>query len=137
VYVLSPVRSAKAAERFLETFAPQREQSADDYEFPEYAEQPQLVVKSAREAIQHCEWHPSEAHSIYFRNLGDGPAHVMLFFTSDGALIFGLSVVEREDEWFSRLKEFATSNVGYITFEAAPAATAGAFRELAASGPCR
>ena len=57
----------------------------------------------------------------------------MLFFTSDGALILGLSVVEREDEWFSRLKEFAGSEVGCITFETAPPATAGEFRQLAAS----
>jgi hypothetical protein len=133
VYVLSSDRSAKSAERFLDTFAPHREQSADDFVFPQYAKQPNLVVKSAREAILYCEAHPSEEQSLYFRNLGDGPAHAMLFFTPDDALILGLSVVEREDEWFVRLKEYAGSRVGYITFETAPVRTASEFRELAAS----
>jgi hypothetical protein len=114
-------------------FAPQREQTAVEYEFPEYAEKPLVIKRSAHEAIQYCEDHPSEAHRLYFRNLGSGPSHAMLFFTSDGALILGLSVSEHEEEWFARLKEFAASEIGYITFESAPAATAGAFRELAAS----
>ncbi len=133
VYVLSPGRSAAVAERFLDMFVPQREQSAAEYEFPQYADKPVVTVKSASEAIQHCEDHVSEAHSFYFRNLGPGPAHAMVFFTSDCALILGLSVIDHEEEWFVRLKEYAGSEVGYISFETAPAATAGAFRELAAS----
>ena len=133
VYVLSPDRSAKDAERFLDAFVPQREPSTSEYEFPQYAEQPQLVIRSAREAIHHCEAYPDKAHSLYFRNLGAGPAHAMLFFTSDGALIFGLSVVERADEWFARLKELTGSKIGYVTFEEPPVATASEFRALAMS----
>jgi hypothetical protein len=133
VYVLSPDRSTKSAERFLATFTPHREQSADDYVFPQYADQPQHVVKSAREAIEYCEAHPEETQSMYFRNLGTGPAHAMLFFTSDGGLILGLSVVEGEDEWFARLKEHAGSTIGYMAIEEAPSATAAEFRYLASS----
>jgi hypothetical protein len=121
------------AERFLDTFAPQREQSAEDYVFPQYAQQPLVILKSAREAIHYCEAHSAEAQSIYFRNLGAGPAHAMVFFTSDGGLILGLSVVEREDEWFDRLKEYAGSDLGYIAFETPPPATTAEFRQLAAS----
>jgi len=122
-----------AAERFLDAFVPQREQSAEDYAFPQYSEQPILVVKSVQEAVQYCEAHSAEALSLYFRNLGAGPAHAMLFFTSDGGLILGLSVVEREDEWFARLKEYAGSEFGYIAFESPPAPTATEFKELAAT----
>jgi hypothetical protein len=133
VYVLAQERSVTAAERFLDAFAPDREQSAEDYVFPQYGEQPLVVVKSAAEAIRYCEAHPAEAQSLNFRNLGAGPAHAMLFFTRDGGLILGLSVVEREDNWFTRLKQHVGSEVGYITFESPPAATVAEFRELAAS----
>ncbi len=133
LYVLSPARSAAMAERFLDTFAPRREQSAAEYEFPEYSDKPLVIVKSAREAIRYCEDHLGEAHRISFRNLGEGPAHAMLFFTPDGGLILGLSVVEYEDEWFGRLTEVAGSTVGYIAFETPPPATAAEFRELVAS----
>lgn len=121
------------AERFLDTFVPQREQAAVEYEFPQYADKPQVVVKSAREAIEVCDAHSDAAHRFCFRNLGEGPAHAMLFFTEDGGLILGLSVVERVDEWFDRLKRHAGSEVGYVTFEAAPPATAAEFAKLAAS----
>jgi hypothetical protein len=133
VYVLSPERSATAAERFLDTFAPKREQSAEEYVFPQFAEQPLRALKSAREAIQYCEIHSGEAQSLYFRNLGAGPAHAMLFFTSDGGLILGVSVVDQENEWITRLKEYVGTEFGYIAFESPPAATAAEFRELAAS----
>jgi hypothetical protein len=133
VYVLSPSRSASVAERFLDTFALRREQSAEAYEFPEYSERPLVIVTSAREAIQYCEDHPCEGHRLSFRNLGKGPAHAMLFFTSDNGLILGLSVAEFEDDWFDRLKKFTGSSVGFIAFEAPPPATAAEFRELAAS----
>ncbi|CAN5337248.1 hypothetical protein BH11PLA2_BH11PLA2_42110 [soil metagenome] len=104
-----------------------------EYEFPEYSDSPLVIVKSATEAIQYCEDHSSEAHRFYFRNLGTGPAHAMLFFTSDCGLILGLSVVEHEDEWYDRLVKFADTRIGYITFESPPAETASEFRELAAS----
>jgi len=133
VYVLSPERSATAAERFLDTFAPQREQSAEDYVFAQFTGQPLLIVKLAREAIQYCESHSAETQSLYFRNLGAGPEHAMLFFTSDGGLVFGLSVVERPDEWFARLKDYVGSDCGYIAFESPPPVTVAEFRALAAS----
>jgi len=132
LYVLARERSAAVANHFLDAFVPDRDQSAADYGFPKYASQLEVVLKSAAEAIQYCESHPVETQSIYFRNLGTDPAHAMLFFTSDGGLILGLSVLGRQDEWFGRLKEYARSEVGYITFESPPAATVAEFRQLAA-----
>jgi hypothetical protein len=82
--------------------------------------------------MRYCETHADVAQSLYFRNLGAGPAHPMLFYTSAGALILGLSVVEGEGEWLARLKEYPGSSIGYLTFEAAPATSAGEFRFLAA-----
>lgn len=130
VYVLARERSASAAEHFLNTFVPDRVQSAVDYVFPQSGE-PSLAIGSAEAAIQYCEAHPLEAQSFYFRNVGIEPDHAMLFFTPDGGLILGLSVVGHEDEWFARLKEHAGSKVGYITFESPPAITATEFKQAA------
>jgi hypothetical protein len=134
VYVMARERTAGVAMRFLEMFVPMREQSAVDYEFPQYSEKPTTVIQTASEAIQHCEAHPDEAQSFYFRNRGEGPAHGMLFFTADQGLILGLSVDEHEDDWLFRLKEWANSNVGYIASEVPPAPTAAEFRRIAAGG---
>jgi hypothetical protein len=130
VYVMARERAAGVAVRFLDTFLPEREQSAEDYEFPQYSEQPTTVIEAASEAIQYCEAHPNEAQSFYFRNLGEGPTQGMLFFTADQGLILGLSVEDQEDDWLFRLKEHAGSEIGYFTFETPPAATAAEFREI-------
>lgn len=131
IYVLSQHRSATAAAAFLEEFAPNREQSALDYPFPEFAEQPSVVFGTAPEAIDFCDSQPNETQSIYFRNLGAGAAHVMVFFTSDGALILGLSVVDQAEKWLGRLEEFAGSKVSLMAFETAPPLTIAEFVALA------
>jgi hypothetical protein len=53
VYVLAKDRTAAVASRFLECFVPNREQSADNYLFPQYSDQPVVVIESASEAILH------------------------------------------------------------------------------------
>jgi len=132
VYVLALERSAATALRFLEEFAPRREQSAVDYHFPQHSDRPGTVLTAARDAIRYCLDHPSESQSFYFCNLGDGPAHVMLFFTEDRRLILGLSVDAGEaEDSFKRLREYAGSQIGYVTFEEPPPATASEFRQLA------
>lgn len=131
VYVSARERSVAEAVRFLAAFAPSGEQSASEYTFPEYSEQPTAVFGTAAEAIRYCETYPTEAQRFYFRNPNGTPAHAMLFFTSDGGLILGLSVSEEVEEAFTGLKAHARSDLGYITFESPPCERAAEFRELA------
>lgn len=131
LYVLAPERTVAVAENFLGHFAPEREQASVDYCFPRYVELPQLVLESAEEAMHYCVSHPTEAQSFYFRNTNPEPAHAMLFFTSDGGLILGLSVHEDSDRWFDRLKEHTRCTIGYITHESPPVDTVAAFRVMA------
>lgn len=133
VYVLARERSEAVANRFLGAFAPQSVVAADEYEFPEYSETPVVVFSTAAEAIRYCEAHPDAAHGFYFRNPNGSPAHAMLFFTSDGGLILGVSVVEGEQRALAELREHAGSEVGYITFESPPAETVAEFYQVAAS----
>ena len=130
VYVLARDRTAATAQRFLSAFAPHREQSAVDYCFPQYSERPSTILTSADDAIRRCESHPFESQSLYFRNLGSGAKHAMLFFTADGGLVLGLSVEVEPDEMFLKLREHARSETGYIDFEAPAPNTVVEFREI-------
>lgn len=131
IYVLAPERSAKAAYRFLAAFAPYGVESAEDYCFPEFADEHDVVFPNAVEAIAYCDVHPSAAHRFYFSNPTGNPAHAMLFFTSDDGLILGLSVVGGEEDALMQLKKHAGSDIGYITFESPPCETAAEFRRVA------
>ena len=137
VYVLARQRSADAAIEFLDHFAPIREQLDGDYSFPQYSGTSEVVFDKPMDAIHYCEKHPAESQSLYFQNLRSGPVHAMIFFTSDGEMIFGLSVPEGDDglekDCLNQLKEFARTSIGYIDFEAPPPDTAAEFKVLAAT----
>ena len=132
VYVLARERSAAEAARFLTAFAPNGIESASEYEFPEYSKRPTVVLTNSADAIRYCETHPTAANRFYFRNPKGIPAHAMLFFTSDGGLILGLSVVKGERKALKELMAHAGSDVGFITFESPPPETIVEFRQAAA-----
>ena len=128
IYVLSGDRTRIAIDRFLDQFAPRREDSATDYEVPQYASTPVAVFQHAHELIDYCVVHPHETHAIYWRSLATGdPAHVIVFFTSDAAVIFGLSVSRDPQRWLDTLLEFAKSDRGYVGFEEPPPITTAEF----------
>ena len=129
IYVLATSRTEAAVDEFLDYFAPQREQSAIDYSIPQHEDPPQRVFQTASEVVTYCCQHSTETQSIYWRRVGDGePAHVMVFFTSDAQLIFGLSVSENvANQFLAELQRHAHSDIGYITFESPPPETAAEF----------
>ena len=132
LYILAQHRSPGSADEFLDTFTPHREQSSAEYVFPTRSGRPAIIVTSASEAIRHCESNSVEEQSLYFRNLGPGPVHAMLFFTGDGGLILGLSVFEGgggEVEALHRLRSFVGTNEGCIDFESPPPDSVAAFRK--------
>ncbi len=132
VHVLAPERSAAVANRFLAAFAPNREETTAEYAFPRYSAEPSIVFETAAEAIRYCIERPEEAQSLYFSNRNGKPAWVMLFFTTDAALILGVSVESsEEDVALAELQCHAGSEIGYITFESPPADTAAEFRRIA------
>lgn len=73
-------------------------------------------------------------YNLYFRNLDDSNPnkYTMLFYTSDNALIFGLSWyinpsdsddTTNEGDELEELTKFFDSKLGYITFESTPQET--------------
>ncbi|MDY3557416.1 hypothetical protein R5W24_006607 [Gemmata sp. JC717] len=133
VYALAPARTAEAVERFLARFAPAREPAADEYEVPRYADVPATVFRTPGELVAHGVAHPAEPHGLYWRCLGGSdPAHAMAFFTADGGLILGLSVVSDAEWWRAELLAAAGSTVGWVGFEEPPPDTAREFAVRAA-----
>jgi hypothetical protein len=131
IYVLGPERSAVAAGRFLDTFVPDREPSAVEYLFPERADVPDVTLRDPIEAIRHAARRPGEEQRFYFRNAGTGePAHAMVFFTSDGGMVLGVSVPEQHEDphreeaeiagWLARLQQATGAAVGYALYESPP-----------------
>jgi hypothetical protein len=131
IYVLSPERSFQAARKFLDTLMPQREQSADEYLFPEYSENPIASFHDADLAIEYGMSHPNEACRFYFRNEKSGePAHAMVFLTSDGGMVLGVSIGALQGdrrpesgevlEWLERLRISTGAAFGYGLHESPP-----------------
>ena len=132
VYVLSPKRSAEMIDRFLGRFAPVREESADEYCVPRFSDTPEHLFRRASELIDFCVIHPREPQGIYWRSVAArDPAHAMAFFTTDAALILGLSVSADSDRWLAKLLAFTSAEVGLVLFEDPPPDTAAEFRALA------
>ena len=125
IYVISESRSVKAIEGFLEEFLPSRAESADEYEFPQYADSPDIVLKNAADVIEKCSKEKGLEYGVYWRaNKVEKPEHAMVFFLSDGYVIYGLSTDDAYPDYANHLlhemKAFLNSNLGYIGHEASP-----------------
>ena len=125
IYVVSKKRDKETINSFFERFMPEAEPSADEFEFPQYSDDPEVVVGDARKALELCLSSTNIEYRLYWRNKAHSkPAHAMLFFLEDGALIYGLSTetsnAKYAEELFEKLKVVIKSNVGYLAWESAP-----------------
>jgi hypothetical protein len=131
LYVLAPHRTEEAVRQFLDAVLPNREATADEYEFPEYSNLPEQVFREPAAAIRYAVAHRDERKRIGFHNAGDGePAHAMVFFTGDGGMILGVSLAARQDErereaaeiagWLARLCSLTGARWGYALHESPP-----------------
>jgi hypothetical protein len=132
IYVLARSRDEATVTTFLDHFAPDREETQDEYTIPQNAGEPRMTLGSAAEVVSHCCLHPAETQSIYWRRVGDGdPAYGMVFFTSDGCLILGLSVAESNAQaLLSELRKHTRSDYSYATVESPPPDSGAEFRKL-------
>lgn len=132
LYILSKHRTRAAADAFLDRFLPHREESAVDYHVPRPATAPAIVFHRAADLIEHCCDHPATAHSIYWQaTTGDTPGHAMIFFLSDGYVIYGLSTAAAEEgvtrSLLDDLKRHFHSDDALLRHEEAPPHSAAAF----------
>ncbi len=127
IYVISHKRDLDTLEGFLNRFVPQREESADDYYLPQYADDPDAVFEHASELIEYCAKNKTVRYAIYWRALDDRkPEHCMVFFLEDGNLIYGLSTDAADqssaEKLLGELKDYLDTDAGYIGHEASPEA---------------
>ena len=129
IYVIKKTRSKEFALSFLDHFAPQRRESAENYLIPQYSNEPTYEFTNASALMTFLEPSESFSQSIYWSNLDtESPnRHVMLFYTEDGFLIFGISRhyksaddTRSEEECLQLMTEFLETNEGYITYECPP-----------------
>ena len=136
VYVISRRRDSASVQKFLEHFLPQREESADDYEVPQYADEPQTTYERASEVMDHCAANVDEGYGLYWHAIGKSKTeHAMVLYLQDGHVIYGLSTDAADEPYVRQLltsmKAFLDSCCGYIAHEASPdAATLEEFEAL-------
>jgi hypothetical protein len=135
VYALASGRTRDTVERFTHEWLRGFRPAADDYELPRYATDPIAVYDSAEELIDVLLERPAEPHGIYWENTGEGSvATAMLFFTTDGQIIVGLTVSGDQNtalQYLDRLAKTVDARLGYITGEEPPPDTAAEFADLA------
>ena len=123
-YVLTHKRSYDFIINFLLQILPNRRETADEYEIPQYSENPTELFKTAEEAIKYLSQNKRVKHTLYFENINKTELKgVELFFTDDEYLICGIYCdtkfpnTEIEDKYFGILKEICNSEQGYIAYE--------------------
>ena len=136
LYALAGERSREVVGRFRDQWLTGFEESAAEYEFPRFADRPDAVYDSPWDLIDRLLADPTQPHSLYWRNPRSGPVlHAMLFFTTDGSLIAGLTVAtEDQDRAGAMLRQLAGSveaRYGYALAEAPPPDSASEFRTKA------
>ena len=140
IYVAVKTRSKQHGINFLNHFLPNRVESADEYEFPQYSSNSEIEFDSVNDLMIHLETEKSSEYNLYWRNTDELNAnkHGMLFYTKDEAIIFGISRdadigghldTSNEDECLKLMKEYFQTDIGYITYEGTPYETFEEFVE--------
>jgi hypothetical protein len=136
-YVLCENRDEKFINEFLNYFIPEREESSDEYEYPQYDTNSEFGFESVEKLITYLIINNKSEYSIYWRNKKkDKLRGAMLFFTHDGKLIIGLycdtlkNDSKIEDDYLAQLKGFSKSKFGYITYEQVPEMDTGKFLKM-------
>ena len=132
IYVLSKSRDIAEVAAFLDTFATVREETADEYEIPQYSQNPTHVFRSAEHLIDHCCRYTDEPHAIYWHTSSGEATYAMVFFLSDGHVIYGLSIDSENQAKINHLRQSMVEHTGspgaLITWERPPPNSALEFK---------
>lgn len=132
IYVFQKSRSKKLGIDFLNHFLPLREESTDEYIIPQFSENPEHEFDNAEDVMTFLESNSEYSQGIYWRNKDEENLnkHGMIFYTSDGNMILGISRnadmsgnlnTENEDECLKEMKKYFKTENGYIHYENPPA----------------
>lgn len=132
IYVLCRDRSKKQALDFLDEFLPKRRALAENFPFPEYVDDPEVVFQAPETLISLLEERRDESYALYWQNQADGPVHqAMIFFTEDGGMMVGVVVDESDSKfWLQRLGKAVSGTYGYVNFESPPPGNTEEFKAV-------
>jgi hypothetical protein len=122
-YVLSEKRTSTFILSFLDRFLPNRQEGADEYEIPQYADKPHVVFKTAAELIDYLTINKNEVHTVYWSSTDKSDIKGAMCFTNNGQIILGIYCdtmfpdTRIEDKVFADLKNYCGNSNGYITYE--------------------
>ena len=123
-HVLVSSRDRNTIERFLNAFLPEGECRTDVWIVAENTER-EMEITNVNDLIEFCVEHSTEAQSIYWQGLNEHSRRcAWIFFTDDGATIYGLTCFEeneaQEDELLEKLKQHVGSRIGYVSYVEPP-----------------
>ena len=132
IYVIKKTRSRKLANEFINHFLPKNEECTECYELPQFGKETVLEFSDVNKLMDYLEMNSNETYKIYWKNLDDKSLNCfgMLFYTSDGCIIFGISRdtfisdnTNNEDNCLEEMKAFLDTDKGYICYESMPEMT--------------
>lgn len=121
LYALGEDRSAEAVLRFLDHFLPEREAIADEFTVPEFSDNPIEEFRTDRELIEYMGTHTSESYAVYWNDRVLGSfKQAMVFYTTDGKVIYGLAVENAGEDDLQELTEFVRARYSRMGDEQRP-----------------
>ena len=78
----------------LDQIIPNREETADEFEFPQFSDQPEFLTNSSLEAVKKIEGTMGESYQISWGNvMNSSPEMVTAYFLKDGGLALTLNIL--------------------------------------------
>jgi len=132
LYALGANRSATFNRAFLDRFLPDRKPCSQDYPVPEAAAEPEAILETESEILVYLESHPKEPYGLYWNDAAPSTYdQAMLFYTSDGMVIFGLACGEHSvEEKLKKLRECVGAKWAMKGWEQRPPETSTEFIKL-------
>ena len=111
----------------LNDFIPGYSEIEGDYAFNLTTER---TFDNEKDILEYLESTRSERGTIHWNKDKDNPSRIMVgaYFTSDGELIFSLTIVadgSKEEKYFQSLKDVLGSDIGVISYNQFPAFESG------------
>jgi hypothetical protein len=118
-------RSSNLAKSFLTKYLPESEDNTKEYIIEEQNDCPRQSFENINSVLAYLELNPNCEYTFYLHSLNKESIiqHAMLFYTNDGGIIYGVSILGRYPEEreslmvYKDLKKFLDSKIGCITSE--------------------
>lgn len=128
IYVLCRERTQRVVNEFLSDFLPDRVEVADEYELPQFSEEPEDVYGDVSQVIERLVQNVGLEYRIYWDRASEGDPHqAMLFFNSDGSLIAGFATASDPTRSLAEAAARTGARFGYATSEESPPHSAKMF----------